>query len=164
MMSAYNNSFQKMSNIVHGDIMNRMKKIVLDSVILVTGFLVGNVIAICLSSYIQPMNVVRAPMAECLIISRENGRRRIVDVDSTEVTYENDLIRMTSIKLVDIMDNDDRPVSSSTMYFIEEKESADVYTSTDGKVYDPVPFEIVNDPSNVVYHLVFERLGLWAES
>ena len=71
----------------------------------------------------------------------------LIDPDSIAVDYDGEYLRRTSLSIANM--NPGGMINSksySKLYFVEDKERDEVYFSTDGFHYEPVPF---NEEDNV---------------
>ncbi len=77
----------------------------------------------------------------------------IVDPDSIEMEYEDGYLRRASLSIADIAPNGMIYSNSySKLYFVEDKERDEVYVSTDGFHYEPIPLNEKDNVTTRAYH------------
>ena len=71
----------------------------------------------------------------------------VIDPDSIDLEYDDEYLRRASLSIANI--NSDGMINAnsySKLYFVEDKERDEVYFSTDGFYYEPIP---LNEKDNV---------------
>ena len=84
----------------------------------------------------------------------------VIDPDSIELAYDDEYLRRSSLSIANM--NPGGMINSksySKLYFVEDKERDEVYFSTDGFHYEPIPLNEKDNVTTRAYRWMVACLG-----